>query len=304
MSASAEDIARALKGRRCSKGWTCRCPAHDDHHPSLSVAETRDGKTLVKCWSGCRQDDVIDALRRRGLWDGKPAYASQTDKSRPLAAERETSLKLSDPMKSWRNAAPLGRGCIADRYLERRGIELTDDERKRLRFSPALWHWPTQAKWPAMLARVSLTTRDELTTHQTFLEPDGNGKAPLGKQARLFAAGGRTVGGGVWFGEADPRQEFIVAEGIESLLSALRICGVAAGCAALSEVGVRRLALPLGARRVRIFADHDELGQGVAAAREAGRRWLAEGRAVAVSMAAKVGEDANDVWRKRLRSHG
>ena len=68
----ADTIARALKGRRCSKGWICRCPAHDDHHPSLSVAETRDGKTLVKCWSGCRQDDVIDALRRRGLWDGKP----------------------------------------------------------------------------------------------------------------------------------------------------------------------------------------------------------------------------------------
>ena len=44
---AAEDIARALKGRRCSKGWICRCPAHDDHHPSLSVAQTRDGKTLV-----------------------------------------------------------------------------------------------------------------------------------------------------------------------------------------------------------------------------------------------------------------
>jgi hypothetical protein len=108
----------------------------------------------------------------------------------------------------------------------------------------------------------------------------------------------------VWFGEADPRREFVVAEGIESLLSAMRIFGVAAGCAALSEIGVRRLALPLGARRVRIFADHDPLGQGVAAAHEAGRRWLAEGRAVAVSMAAKAGDDANDVWRKRLRSHG
>ena len=143
-----------------------------------------------------------------------------------------------------------------------------------------------------------------VTTHRRLFEPDGSGKAPLGKQARLFAAGGRTIGGGVWFGVVDPDREFIVGEGIESTLSAMRIFDVTAGCAALSEIGVRRLILPSTARRVRIFADHDELGQGLAAAREAGRRWLAEGRAVAVSMAAKVGDDANDVWRKRLRSHG
>ena len=151
-----------------------------------------------------------------------------------------------------------------------------------------------------MLARVSLATGAEITTHQTFVEPDGGGKAPLGKQARLFAAGGRTIGGGVWFGEADSNREFIVAEGIESTLSAMRIFDVTAGCAALSEIGIRRLILPSTARRVRIFADHDELGQGLAAAREAGRRWLAEGRAVAVSISPTVGEDANDVWlRKR-----
>ena len=84
----------------------------------------------------------------------------------------------------------------------------------------------------------------------------------------------------------------------------MRIFDVTAGCAALSEIGVRRLILPSTARRVRVFADHDELGQGLAAVREAGRRWLAEGRAVAVSMAAKAGDDANDLWRKRLKSHG
>ena len=54
------------------------------------------------------------------------------------------------------------------------------------------------------------------------------------------------MGGGVWFGDADPAHEFIVAEGIESTLSAMRIFGVTAGCAALSEGGVRRLILPRG----------------------------------------------------------
>jgi putative DNA primase/helicase len=44
-----------------------RCPAHDDHNPSLSLAE-RDGLVLVKCHAGCDQDAVVSALRRKGLW--------------------------------------------------------------------------------------------------------------------------------------------------------------------------------------------------------------------------------------------
>jgi putative DNA primase/helicase len=121
-------------------------------------------------------------------------------------------------------------------------------------------------------------------------------KAPLGKQSRLFAAGGRTIGGGVWFGVADPDHEFIVGEGIESTLSAMRIFGVSAGCAALSAFGICTLVLPPQARRVRISTDHDEHSQGLVAARDASRRWLSEGRAVAASISLKVGEDANDVW--------
>jgi putative DNA primase/helicase len=290
---AADTIARALRGHRSSRGWICRCPAHDDHHPSLSVAETCDRKVLLKCWSGCAQDAVIDALRRRGLWDGKPAQGSQC---RPKPFDSAEGDKPSDPMRTWRNAGPWVRGGCADRYLENRGIELSDDEARALRFAPSLWHWPTQSRWPAMLARVSLATGAEITTHQTFARHDGSGKAPLSKQSRLFAAGGRTIGGGVWFGTADPDHEFVVGEGIESTLSAMRIFGVGAGCAALSAFGIRTLVLPPEARRVRIFADHDELGQGLNAAREAGRRWLAEGRAVAVSMSPTVGEDANDIW--------
>ena len=163
MIARAEDIARALKGRRCGKGWVCNCPAHDDHHPSLSVAQTRDGKTLVKCWSGCRQDDVLDALRRQGLWDGKARETSQAGKPRPLAAERETSLRPYDPMKTWRNAGPWVHGSAADTYFETRGIKLSDDEASSLRFAPGLWHWPTQTKWPAMLARVALADGTDST---------------------------------------------------------------------------------------------------------------------------------------------
>ena len=48
----ADTITRALRGRRRGTGWVCRCPAHDDHHPSLSLAETRDRKTWLNAGAG------------------------------------------------------------------------------------------------------------------------------------------------------------------------------------------------------------------------------------------------------------
>jgi hypothetical protein len=41
---------------------TARCPAHDDHSPSLSVREGADGRALVYCFAGCAPEAVIGAL--------------------------------------------------------------------------------------------------------------------------------------------------------------------------------------------------------------------------------------------------
>jgi putative DNA primase/helicase len=64
---TAESIAAALGGRRSGRGWSCKCPAHEDANPSLSIAE-RDGKLLVRCHANCDQAAVIAALKDRGLW--------------------------------------------------------------------------------------------------------------------------------------------------------------------------------------------------------------------------------------------
>ena len=66
---TADDIARALGGKRSGRQWLCRCPAHDDHNPSLLIF---DGHTNVqfRCLAGCDPVDIIEALRERGLWGG------------------------------------------------------------------------------------------------------------------------------------------------------------------------------------------------------------------------------------------
>ena len=49
------------------------CPGHDDKDPSLSVAETTDGKVLLHCFVGCSTDGVLRALDMRSR-DLLPAH--------------------------------------------------------------------------------------------------------------------------------------------------------------------------------------------------------------------------------------
>jgi hypothetical protein len=54
-------------GRRKGRNVRLLCPAHDDHDPSLDVAEGANGQPIVTCRShGCTYEQVLDAL---GLGD-------------------------------------------------------------------------------------------------------------------------------------------------------------------------------------------------------------------------------------------
>ncbi len=53
--------------RGFKKGWgqsaTAYCPAHHDTgSKGLSMTEKEDGRTLVKCWSGCDYEDIVKAI--------------------------------------------------------------------------------------------------------------------------------------------------------------------------------------------------------------------------------------------------
>src|SRR5688500_12529888 len=57
-----EEITSHLRGvRRTARGFMARCPAHDDRHPSLSIADG-DGKVLIRCWAGCKTEEVMAAI--------------------------------------------------------------------------------------------------------------------------------------------------------------------------------------------------------------------------------------------------
>jgi hypothetical protein len=139
---NAAEIAHALKGKRSGRGWTAKCPAHDDHDPSLSISISREGVTLVHCFSGCSQDQVIDALRARGLWaNGDASHDRIITPERYKAAneqrEREDAERAATVLRIWNEAGDPA-GTIAEDYLTARKLDLPAELRVFvLRFHPA-----------------------------------------------------------------------------------------------------------------------------------------------------------------------
>ncbi len=48
--------------KRCGKGHSAKCPAHEDHKPSLRVWVREDGSVGIKCMAGCPIETVLAAL--------------------------------------------------------------------------------------------------------------------------------------------------------------------------------------------------------------------------------------------------
>lgn len=72
-----ELLPRLKKVSKSGNGYTALCPAHNDHNPSLSISESKDGKILLKCHTGCSCADVCEALgiKEKDLFpDNKTEY--------------------------------------------------------------------------------------------------------------------------------------------------------------------------------------------------------------------------------------
>jgi putative DNA primase/helicase len=287
---TAEAIAKALGGRRSGHGWIARCPAHDDHNPSLSICDGRNGKVLVYCHAGCDQRQVIAALRARGLWGAVDAWASRfTPQFCPSGEphlDREERKRAAAARAIWQTARPPG-GTLVQIYLRSRCLHLPPQP--ALRFHPELKH-PSGSVWPAMIAVVRHVRDHALfAVHRTFLARDGSTKAPVEEPKRTLAQCG---GGAVQLAAAG--EHLAIAEGIETALSVLIATGVPTWAAG-SAGGVRRLVLPPLplARKVTICADHDPAG--LAAAYDAAERWHREGRQVRIAIPPEPGTDFNDL---------
>jgi hypothetical protein len=258
---SAEDIARALRGRRTGRQWVCRCPAHDDKKASLAVCDGNDVPVIVCCHAGCDRRDVIDALKALGLWQTMECGRAPFKPKPKPAAESETDNR-GKARGLWQRSQPI-QGTLAEIYLRReRGISCPLPA--TLHFLPGNERYP-----PAMIAPFVIPDEHEPgslsvnavhvdAVHITRLTPDGRKHPDEPNKIMLGPARGLPV-------VLAPMTDMLglaITEGIEDALSVHQATGLgvwAAGSAprlpALAET------VPDWTDAVTIFADGDATGE-------------------------------------------
>jgi hypothetical protein len=76
---TAAELAERLNAERNGSGWQAKCPAHDNHVPSLSISEGKDGRVLLYCHAGCALNDIVAALgiAKEDLFPPRPRAANR-----------------------------------------------------------------------------------------------------------------------------------------------------------------------------------------------------------------------------------
>ncbi|AZO32764.1 toprim domain-containing protein [Mesorhizobium sp. M1B.F.Ca.ET.045.04.1.1] len=182
-------------------------------------------------------------------------------------------------------------GTLAEAYLRGRGIT-TLRGTGSLRFHPRCYyrpedHGPTET-WPAIIAAVTDLGGRQTGAHRTWLDPGGNGKAPIDTPRRAM---GDLLGQAVRFGV--PTSVMAAGEGIETTLSLRCALPDMAMAAALSAAHLGAILFPPTLRRLYVIRDNDPAGDG-AHDTLAGRAREAGIEAIALSPAL---EDFNDDLR-------
>jgi hypothetical protein len=268
---------------------------HGGH--SLTLADGRDGKLLVKCFGGCEWREIFGEFRALGLIEGRhvdvnPEREDEFRRRREAEAKAEIE-KLRRRIAAARDLYRRGKsaaGSPVKTYLRRRNI--CGPIPAVLRF---LQHCPHRngGYFPAMVAPIVNAAGDQIAIHKTFLRSDGSGKADLPKKEQRETCGPMKEGA-VRLAPLRPGGVLVVGEGIESTLSAMQLFDLP-GWAALHGGGIKDLDLPADIRRVVIAADNDANGVGQRAALFARKRWGAEGRSARILLPPNPGEDFNDV---------
>ena len=149
----AADIAHALGGRKTTRGWLCRCPAHKDRSPSLTIADGDNGRPVFKCWANCPYEEVRAALAAEGLWPDPTVSIDREEIERrrcerEARAEEENKAREAEAVAAWRRALPIEADDLAARYLRLRGFLPP--------FPPCLrqgWYSSSSSReWPALIA--------------------------------------------------------------------------------------------------------------------------------------------------------
>lgn len=212
-----------------------------------------------KCWKCQEGGDAIDLEHRlhgaagEGLRHaaerlaGQAATAPRRQLERPAPApvrpdNDDWVARLA--VSLWREAGP-ARGTPVGLYLQARGIRGRPlaEALRQLRFHPGAYHSGSSrepVRLPAMVGLVRTSAGATGGVHVTYLAPDGRAKTHRTPAKRMWGPQGREgAPGGVWLTHPESEGPLVVAEGIESALSAAVLVG--RPCRAVAALALDRL---------------------------------------------------------------
>ena len=286
----AAGIALQLGATRQGRDWRVPCPCQCGYE--MSFCDGADGRLLVHCYGGCDFPRVYAELVQYGLLDGEEGDPSSPPGDRFVPFHNDVDQRR----RKIEQAREIYAGGVSDEriavYLRSRGIGLTSPV---LRFHEQAPH-RLGARLPAMAAPILDINGEQIGVHLTYLR-DGGGKADLPKEFQRECRG-VIHGGAIRLMEHDPGVELIIAEGIETSLSAAQLFDLPCWSAVYAG-GLKTMELPPGVCRIIIAADNDVSGAGQRNALVAFDRWVGEGRHVRIKCPPNAGDDFNDVLIKR-----
>lgn len=276
----AREIVTSLGGTWSRSRGMCRCPAHEDRNPSLSVM-LGSRAILFHCFAGCANHAVLAALARRGvkaatLFDGR--YA-------PVRTARADEAPAKNVLRLWRNAACLQESLV-ERYLAKRGITAGSPDLRYLARTP-LGPAGEVRFLPAMVAAV----RNDIgiiALHRTFLDEETGRIANIDRPKRALGS----LGPGAVRLHGPQGGKLGLAEGIETALSARLLSGIPCW-ATLGTERFGLVAIPESVTQLHLFIDHDAAG--VQAELRARAAYVREGRTIVTHRPVQPGTDFNDV---------
>jgi Domain of unknown function (DUF927)/Toprim domain len=328
---SARKIAEALGGSSgpdANGNYLCRCPAHLDETPSLSLRDY-NGALLAHCFAGCAGSSVFAALFRRGLYvppdeaTGPEADKGAQAKTEPAEPEAEPAAdpaeaatraaaeaaakKLAEAMARVRGEyASLG-SAINDRvdaYLSWRGLKPFETDPEWMRFNPMGKYVEKRGSLPEYFPTLAIAATDPKThelhsvQYQFLSYPSsGPGFAPV--KARRKAAYGCPIHGNVGrMGEPIDGKPLLIGEGWETTKTATDASGLPGWCV-FGVPGFKRFDPPDDVHWVILLAENDEQGQNAKAVEELVPRLLERGIKVGVARPPAGAKDFNDLVRLR-----
>jgi hypothetical protein len=103
--------------KKNGRGWRAKCPAHEDHNPSLSISTGSVGRVLLHCHAGCSVEAIVSVigLKMADLMPerdpptmkkppaGKHGGGQRTPRVYPTAADAVAALarRLGRPSATW-----------------------------------------------------------------------------------------------------------------------------------------------------------------------------------------------------------